>query len=1413
MTIARLKETLNECRQQLQHPGDNYKKKIIDQYSRKVLDDISSILAHQPLTRVYEELTEYLKHNWQLVKGNFLSYTSIHDVPVTKFLIRVADAIADFTNKTKPQDQALRMPIEFLMPGIHLDSIFDTHPTLKAKQKTTMSREDQREMIVLKQKEGDFKKENYLNDHERRELIGLKQNRSLNRQEASRYEELLKKDMLEKDATRYSLLKLKNHNIYEENNSPIYKINGDWLCPKLSLSEILSTHIISDDGTHLIPVNLLLTHDILDPIIVSPYNEHARPLNSYEKERLITHSSDIQEAFDTTATLNSITGDIKSLYYQLLLLCENLRKYDAHEGMGTQEHADDRAYAAIINFSSFYKEKLSEEARRKIPENVRRSIEKLFEVATDSAKHDNATRNLETCIGNRREEIEKSLVGNEEILASIRVGDGDIEQLATEKKSQISYMREELRRRMVNGRYTGNDKLHIDESVCAQLSIRISIDNDHMIYSLRELSTSEFRQIFAKDPDELIKLCVRRDVNGRLVYDIDHLCTCWSLLPSRLVSVFNDVISKTLSISMANIAPGALNYIITQISKDTLQVLIPFLMRYEREARITRFNTGFDDEILKLLKDNKVAEVINFITALDSPDWQIDLLSSTTSIGQSAIKYILEKFDIAYARSLLEGLTSEALYVLIRQVRVNNQDLLSYVTNQYKDTDALKRMLQVLEPPHLLSLWKDYYSEDNILCLMNDKDVLKVIVNKLGTFASRALCLYDELGAPIIITIFNKYGLEYTRDLLMDLPVDALSIILSAEIRFGRGDTVLSVLTNNFSDKRLLKDFIIKLDDNASEVLCFVGSDRHSITAKILEKLSRDDTLELLEDLPSNTLSKLLSAHIKDGFVVHTPLLSQLTYQYKDEERLKTFIKALNSKDLLSLMVSMLPSDGFTSSFVIQELVDHPSIIKLILEQLNQDDRNTLFKHYSLTDLSSFLTCSARNPETLQIALSYLTDDEKLLVLKGEYIDFDTVPMPRPESNSIWHEASDNPESLKRLLEICPEDDVLRQIKRKDKYGQTLFQRIVRTSYTRMNQRIIITKHKALEGLKKRVENGEISVEAAKSFEDVISSDTEKELADIKHSIGEILGAVFKCYPEEQRLKVLKKRYEPFNIYIDFVLFHQEYIEPVLGLLSSSEVLKCILLKSESSRRSRIEIFLLGAASEVQHFEKFKKIVNMLDKEQCELMLFEPTQDGIFLVELLMSKYPERLEHIFKKFTPKECIHILKQNGSNNTRLLDRFQQSHQQVNLESLKVVLNCIPKEKFKKAKYLALLKDNFNPSDHREFINDFFKSWLEERAQTLIDSESVEEGSQRPRFFRRGRVGYSSMPRHKSDSISKMANWIGGEEDVSLTSQEIESLKGDNEAKKIIGKYTKIIGITTDELFQQASTAPDTNNTSSI
>ncbi len=470
---------------------DNIKKS----YRQHTFKEVSSLLeGNNSQEELRSSFIHYLKRNETLVSGSALYYTCTPEEPTTKLLCLIAEWISETSSSEAPVSA-----MSILMPSLDLELKLTTkYPSLCAEKDNIKDHLTPPEIATLE-----------------------------------RLQRIPEPKRSPQEKSQLKTLQAK----YEQSES--YRthcniING-WRIPKVSLERVLATHILSEDGLTLIPISLITEENA-----INPYSSEYAKLTHDEMQRIEKHNTVTEQFLLVKKAHEKLRNDDSHLLGHLTTLCKKLQLNDAHGGMGKAESAAAGAYPAIISFCDYYRD-LEEAEKNKIPSKLKVEIETLIDLASDPDKNNKATENLATCIGLRREAIEREVKNHENELSKIARTDAQKESAfiiakTTEEKFKL-LLEEEL---STTGTYSGRDSLPYRALLLKSLNIEPSIK------SLSDFNY--FMEMSADDIKEFGKITSIRDALINTIEDTHHFAAFVNDTPDiKLESYFEIVGSETLS--------------------------------------------------------------------------------------------------------------------------------------------------------------------------------------------------------------------------------------------------------------------------------------------------------------------------------------------------------------------------------------------------------------------------------------------------------------------------------------------------------------------------------------------------------------------------------------------------------------------------------------------------------------------------------------------------------------------------------------------------------------------------------------------------------------------------------------------------------------------------------------------------
>lgn len=282
---------------------------------------------------------------------------------------------------------------------------------------------------------------------------------------------------------------------------------GHW--QHIDILSILKTHVLGAEGKYLVPVNSINTIFINGvagfpkiPNAYFDYQQHREEMgyiNDEEMSRVYQHSNITRAIYDEKLHYDKLVSDADNLLGQLNVLIMQLA-INSVNGLGTEEVAGVGGNLAIGRFLAWY-ELISAEDRKKIPQILLIEIDKL-ERCYNFVDKDGQPRieHIETCLATRRSEAQSAISGFEALLMTIGLSkEQKLKQLQLSQQ-KIKQLLNELKFKVANQEYIGQDRLSLTLEMIEQLGIIINFsDFDELLDLLKELSANEIKDFCGND--------------------------------------------------------------------------------------------------------------------------------------------------------------------------------------------------------------------------------------------------------------------------------------------------------------------------------------------------------------------------------------------------------------------------------------------------------------------------------------------------------------------------------------------------------------------------------------------------------------------------------------------------------------------------------------------------------------------------------------------------------------------------------------------------------------------------------------------------------------------------------------------------------------------------------------------------
>ncbi len=493
--------------------------KLKNSYNQLTFKDVSSLLENNNNQEALRaSFIHYLARNEKLISGSALYYTCTPEEPTTQLLCLIAKWISE----TSPSEAPVSA-ISLLMPSLDLEAKYTTkYPSLCVEKDNI---EDH-----LTSDENDT----------RCRLLRIRESRRTDEENA-----------------QLQTLEAK----YEQSES-YHKhcniING-WRMPKVSLERVLATHILSEDGLTLIPMSLITEEDDA----INPYSATYAKLTHDEMHRIKNHSTFTECYISVKENHERLRNDNSHLLGHITTLCQKLKLYDAHGGMGAPDSAEAGAYPAIISFNQYYRD-LDETEKQKIPVDVKNEIDTLLDLSSDKDKNMNATETIATCIGLRRKALEGAVKNHGNELSIIARTDAQKQFAFMEAKEVEEKYKSDLQEELSSGRYSGKDSLPYRASLFNALNIEPSIK------SLSDFNT--FMKMSADDIKEFGKITSIHDALKNTIVDTNDFAAFVRDTPDLKLESYFEIVGSEILLPLNNL--NKIRAVLFEISASKVNLLL-----------------------------------------------------------------------------------------------------------------------------------------------------------------------------------------------------------------------------------------------------------------------------------------------------------------------------------------------------------------------------------------------------------------------------------------------------------------------------------------------------------------------------------------------------------------------------------------------------------------------------------------------------------------------------------------------------------------------------------------------------------------------------------------------------------------------------------------------------------------------
>lgn len=554
------------------------------------------------------------------------------------------------------------------------------------------------------------------------------------------------------------------------------------------LDVIVKTHIVSENGTYLVPVRALCeltlpedpTQKWFNPYF--DYKDESGNIEISENDRLalIAHSKDT-ETLQTLKEEYSRLINKDSLLDQLNTLMKSLQ-FNSKVGAGSETHAGEGVYAAILCFGDFYN-LLSEEQKNQIPTGVKSEIGLLLDLSSDPTKNINATLNIDTCIFNRRQALKAQIDLHQEALNAIGIEEEKCTQLLTEIKVRHDEQRNMLKEMLRERRYNdGSDKKGVTNALLASFGVNITISSFSDLNDFIRCTPEEIHQLLLNDAlqNQIIAQFSSAEDFSLFLLDIHPtklkilLSHIGSQLGNKLIRDYWDIIACITFVQGESLRDVCLA-ITNSVNKTvkSIQELMPILASCNPEQQKVLMNI-YESKILNVTSHfyefGQVYEVL-------SPDCRTILFNMNLRrlpkliLDSHAFNSMYEYLDIEH-RALLFNVVGTK----IPEIIITIDDFMG-THNILSDEHRPLFIQTILEKlPHLV---KDLYDVANCIRLLSGES-LQFFCNKIKEKVQ--LMTKPEL---VNTSVFSEHTTEQFQTLINILDTKVSGIVTTYE-KFNR---------------------------------------------------------------------------------------------------------------------------------------------------------------------------------------------------------------------------------------------------------------------------------------------------------------------------------------------------------------------------------------------------------------------------------------------------------------------------------------------------------------------------------------------------------------------------------------------------------------------------------------------------
>lgn len=1210
----------------------SFTEKVYNAHVREVREVLATILKKEPTDEgVYKLLEDYLKEHWEKTKGSAVCYTAIPNTDTTKVLCYAAELVCSHKNKLLDKDtHSPLVPLEFLMPELHMESIMEGYRPLKAIEQSVFWDEEKQKKLDALLVERSELKEVFSEDEQSRMVelrsrvswLGAKikeleaKDKGGNAKEIDEYRNALgqqQKALHELEASdgfaikSLNTKKLRELNTLEQEKAQWVRENkgcrreGKWLVPTYDIATILSQYVLSADSSMLIPIDVLLDNTE-EPI--NPYSQDYKKISSEEMYRLAAHSPESRALDEARKSLERLKNDKSNLLGHLTELIKQLRLNDASEGTGNEENAGTGAYPAIIRFSEYY-QTLNEE-KTKIPDDLRSEIDLLLSLSSDSSQNMDATENLATCIATRRTNLQSLKEKYVALLSTIACSEQTMANLIQVKEQEVKQAEDILRKSLEENKYQGLDALPITKALLERLNIQVTIKSLADLRALMTLSPEEISEVMYQEGGNKQLASVFNDIEELVVFihetPIDKLEAFFAITSPHLMKKLCQDEMDTNSELDETDRVSTLYAILSSLTPERFKLVFNVL----KDAKLSFWELGEivqlfynDSQLLKILLEELIPETerLAVITYVNGGD---ETILHLVANNPDSLKFLLSLF-IEEDKCCVEIIRGNKNGDTVLHLAADNPESLQILLPLFKEEEHYFKAITK----------RNNYGKTILHFAVDNPDSLQIILERLSEDNRlKAITEQTSLGyTPLHLSINKPESLQKILELLPQNK--RLEAVIKPN---NKGLTILHLASN---DPDLLQK-ILELLPQADRFDAVEKQNQEGLSVLHLAKNNPNSLKKILELLPQD--KRLAVVRIPN--VLYLALVNPTSIQI--------LLEPLSGNDYFDEVTK----ENENSEILLHLATMYPASLQKLIERFSQErffEAITKGNKYGITALH----WAINKPDSLEQLLERIPQEKY----------FEAVTTQRANGETLLHHALENVESLQKLLARIPQENYLEALTKQGEGGKTLLQRAAEKPELLLKLLERLSPEESFKAIMEENKNGYTVLYKATGN-------------------PEALQKLLKLIPQEKRLGAVTQ-----ESVIGETMLHQAVSNPVslkiiLEFLPQENRLEAI------TKPTKYGYDILYFATDKP--DSLQMLLQLFPEENRFSAVTKQNKDGKSVLNLAVEKID--LMKVILELIPKEKrFEVIKERGKNGETAL------HLAVNdLEALQKLLELLPQEK---------------------------------------------------------------------------------------------------------------------------------------